>query len=309
MAPHRPTGEKQSFTTFGWQGINLTVLSEWTLVSTRGDRRAGYVRLDDERRARLELRWEKTDRLTPPSRGVDRYLDKLQKSARKEGTDLSVQRNLRLARPPGKDVECYRWVGEQQAVAMLSRCEDCNRTLHIHLLGEPDEQLKSLARTVFSSVQDHPDDGVELWRFFDVEFESPVHLPLKRQSLKVGCIRMCFATRAARLEFVRVSLAEVLLADRALEEWFREFYAKFLKWRTYSLEADQVKGHPGLRVEGRVPLVLNPLRVLGRDRQMRAACWHCEQTNRLMICSFEGLQREAGVFQDALASSVCCRGA
>ncbi len=308
MAPNAAPRQSRTYDTFGWQGIALTVPAHWQMVYTQGDRKAGYVRLADEEQPRLELRWETLKKTQPPGDAVDVYVAKLQKTARREDRELTVRRNLGLASPPGKDVECYRWVGEQQAVAMLSRCQDCHRTVHVHVLGEPEESLKSLARTVFASLRDHPVDGREVWRFFDVEFSVPEGLVLKRRDLKAGGVRMKFAGKSCVVEFVRVSLAQVVLERTGLEEWFRDFYAAFLKWRLCEVEQAQVKGHPGLRLRGRARLAVNPLRIVGRRRVVRAACWHCEPTNRLMICSFDGLERRANFFEEALESFRCCAG-
>ncbi len=306
MAPESPSSRRRAYKTFGWQGLSLTVPEHWTLVTTRGGRESGYVRLADSEMPRLEVRWEKSDQLNPPSRTVDKYLSKLRKSARKEGTELEVHRDLRLAAPPGKDVECYRWVGEQQAVAMLSRCTDCLRSVHVQLLGGAGEQLKSLARTVLASLQDHAPDGWDLWKFLDVEFKSPAGPKLKGYKLHAGCIRMPFKQRGLSLEFVRVSLAEVLLSGASLREWFLDFYEKQLRRRAFRLEERTIKSHPGLMLEGRARLYVNPLAVVGRRRVLRAACWRCEQTNRLMICAVDGLEGKVDLFCEALESFKCC---
>ena len=298
--------DARTYDSFGWHGITLTVPAHWQMVYTEGNHKDGYVRLADQERARLELRWERLKEPLPPAGAVDAYVAKLRKDARKEDRELTVQRNLGLASPPGKQVECYRWVGRQQAVAMLSRCPECRRTVHVHVLGGPEESLKSLARTVFASLQDHPEDDYVLWRFFDVEFRAPEGMALKRRSLKAGCVRMKFKGLSCTLEFVRVSLAQVILAEKELEEWFRDFYSGFFKWRTCQVEEAELKGHRGLRLRGRAWLVVNPLRLLGRRRVVRAACWHCEETNRVMICSFDGLERRLGFFQEALESYRCC---
>ncbi|MFO8007413.1 MAG: hypothetical protein R6V05_06720 [Candidatus Brocadiia bacterium] len=306
MTADHPDAERRSYTTFGWEGITLTVPSDWILLATHGKREDGYVRLGDGQRARLELRWEKTGSTAEPAVTVSSYLAKLRKTARKDGVELTVQRDLGLASPVGKQVECYRWVGDRQGLAMLSRCGDCRRTVHVQLLGRPEEKLKNLARTVFASLQDHADDDAELWKFYDVEFRVPGGLPLRTRSLQTGCVRMIFGGRRERLEFVRASLARLVLADQELEEWFRDFYRARLKWRRYQVEDARIKGHSGLRIEGHVGWLANPLGLLGWRRMLRAACWHCTETNRLMICAYEGRRAEPEIFEPALESFTCC---
>jgi hypothetical protein len=254
----------------------------------------------------LELRWETGDATAPPARTVDTYLAKLRKKARKAGIEMAVQRDLGLASPKGKEVECYRWTADRQALAMLSRCSTCGRTVHVHLLGKPDEQLRNLARTIFSSLRDHSDDGSELWRFFDMEFRTPEGLALKASSLKTGCIAMTFGRRGLRLEVVRVSVADVALAGREMDAWFRDFYARNLKRRVARFTPASVKGHAGMAVSGRPWVLVNPLRFLGRPRAFRATIWHCEETNKLLVCAYDGPAREQDMLDAVSATLQCC---
>jgi len=306
MGADRERGSTRAYTTFGWQGITLTVPSNWDLVFTQGDYQAGNIRLADEDSVRLEMRWQPPERDRPPEVMVDAYVARLGQRARKDRVELSVRRALNLGSPVGKDVECYRWTAERQVLAMLSRCRQCGRVVHLHLLGRHEEALNNLARTVFSSLGDHAEGGTLLWKFLDVEFISPAGLPLADKSLQAGCVRMAFGRRLLRLEFVRVSLAEVLLARKGLAQWFREFYRKQLRRRSYEVRDASLKGHQGIDVSGRAWLLVNPLRVLGRARVLRGVCWHCDQTNRIFICSFDGPAEKASVLARAVDSVRCC---
>ncbi len=309
MVPDRVPPGSDGYKTFGWQGINLTVPPAWELVFTQGGHQSGYFRLADEDRTRLEVRWDASREALPPADTVSAYLDKLAKKARKRGDEFSCQRSLKLASPPQKEVECYRWAADGQGIGMMSRCAACGRAVHLQLLGVADESLRGLARTVFGSLKDHPDGDWHLWRFFDVEFRSPVGLRLLRPNLQAGCIRMLFGQGRTRLEFIRVSLAQVVLGGEGLAEWFPRFYAKALKRRSYSIRGTDVKGHPGIIVEGRPWLLVNPLRLVGRGRAVRVAVWHCQDSNRLLACCFDGPEADAGVLSDAVDGFRCCEGA
>jgi len=309
MNADRRSRTPRDYRTFAWQGISLTVPRTWDLVFCSGQYRAGYVRLADQEAVRMEMRWQTGSADRPPAEAVDAYIARLEKQASRGGRTLSVQRGLRLASPPGKQVECYRWLDRRQGVAMLSRCRDCGRTVHVQLLGEREEALRGLARTAFSSLRDHPDGPVMPWDFFDVRFETPVGLPLSGASLMAGCVRMRFGRGLMRMEFVRLSLAETLLAGRDLIGWFREFYGARFRRRRVRMDAVRVGQHPAVRASGRPWLLCNPLRLIGRGRVTRALCWHCETTNRLMICSFDGPEEEAEDFESAADSFHCCENA
>ena len=312
MVPQDAAGRTQragerSFKTFGWQGISLTVPENWELVFTQGSYQSGYVRLADEESVRMEVRWQAARGPGTPADAVDAHLARLKKDARKKGSAFDVQRELNLASPAGKTAECYRWTADNQALAMVSRCSACNRIVHVQLLGEPHEGLKALARTVFGSLRDHPEDGVLAWDFFDLRFRSPAALPLFKSSLQTGCIRMTFSRRLTRLEFVRLSLAQVLLAGKPLRGWFDGFYALPMKRRSYRLKEARIKGHPGVELEGQPWLFCDPLRMAGRPRVTRAACWHCEESNRILICGYDGpASAAAAMFEPAVQSFTCC---
>jgi hypothetical protein len=276
------------------------------LAYTQGTCESGRVKLTDEESVRLEVHWRTERRPSAPGPAVAAFLADLRKKARKDRVQLDVQRNLNFASPPGFDVECYRWTGDRQVLSMLSRCEECGRQVHLQLYGERGGQLRRLARTVFASLRDHSEDDTLLWSVYDVQFRTPVAMRLTGSSLQSGCIRLTFGKRGARLEFVRASLAEVLLARQSLADWFRTFHARRLRRRRYVGEEATVHGHPGLRVTGRRWALLDPGRLLGRGRVLRACCWHCDATNRLLLCAFDGREKGADCFEPALESFRCC---
>ena len=307
VAPRARKAGERAFKTFGWQGLSLSVPENWELVFTQGSYQSGYVRLADEESVRMELRWLAARGPSTPSTAVDAHLSKLKKAARKKGVAFDVQRDLRLASPAGKTSECYRWTADHQALAMVSRCGQCSRIVHVQLLGAPHEGLKALARTVFGSLRDHPEDTTMPWEFFDLRFRSPVGLPLFKSVLQTGCIRMTFSRRLTRLEFVRLSLAQVLLTGKGLRTWFDGFYGLPMKRRSYRLKEARIKGHAGVELEGAPWFFCNPLRLAGRARLTRAACWHCEETNRILICGFDGPKAAAAaMFEPAVQSFACC---
>jgi len=297
---------KWQFKTFGWQGIRVTVPEQWELVGTAGDYGTGYVRLADEKQTRLELHWEKSKKPVDPSGLINLYVGKLAKKAKKQKLQLSVKRDLNLASLKGRKTECYSWTSDIQSLGMLSYCEECGRLVHMHVMGEVREPLRNLARTVFASLADHPEDGKVPWRFYDVEFETPAQMNLRKKDLKTGCIHMLFSARRKELEFVRFSLARILLSDRSLKEWFEEFYSKTLKKYRYRIRQEQIKGHDGLFLQGSPSVWRNPLELLGRRWVVRTACWYCPKTNRLFVCGCRAASNDEELWREAVESFRCC---
>ena len=306
MASDSTPQQSRDFGKFGWQGINLTVPTEWELISTSGDFSSGYASLADQSRPRLQIKWDTADKETDPGGTVSRYVREVRKKAKKEGIELSVERHLNLASHRDKKVETYEWVGSERGLGMVANCGGCERIVHLAVLGEPEEQLRNLARTVFASLTDHPEEGGHRWKFYDVLFMSPAEIPLKRAHLKTGCIRLLFEKKGRQLEFVRVSLAEVLLGRQDLEEWFSEFYESELKHWGANITDRNWKEHAGLAVEGEPPLIFNPGRLLGRRKTFRAAVWHCAPSNRIFIVRYSGRGTDAETFREAVSGTACC---
>jgi len=50
--------EPAHWTRLGWHGIAFDVPEDWCPGQLEGDRANGYLRVEDESRVRLELRWE-----------------------------------------------------------------------------------------------------------------------------------------------------------------------------------------------------------------------------------------------------------
>ena len=62
------------WTVFGWQGITARLPEDWHLAALGGDRKAGYLRLDDSERPRLEIKW--SDASVDIDKALDKYLQK-----------------------------------------------------------------------------------------------------------------------------------------------------------------------------------------------------------------------------------------
>ena len=306
MPAEAPNNPGRQFKTFGWQGIRLTVPAEWEMVATRGDWESGYVALADGSAMRLQVKWDPAVKGTDPSDAASRYIRELRKQAKKDKAEITVNRQLNLASLSGKKLECYEWVSHKRGTGMVSRCDDCDRVVHVAVLGKKDESLRNLSRTVFASLRDHPEDGETLWKFYDVEFRSPATMRLRRSELKTGCVRMQLTGKRREAEVVRVSLAAVLLAKQSLREWLEEFYCSELKRMGREVRQETFHGHAGVRVDARPWLILNPTRLIGRTRRLAVACWHCEDSNRIFIVGHAAIRGDETEMRNLVHSVRCC---
>jgi len=307
MTAAKSSAGTRELKTFAWQGIRLTIPSDWELVSTHGNWDAGFVALADSSATRLQVKWEQPRGEAVPAEVVASYIKKLTKDAKRDKTDIKVNRQLKLASLKDKEIECYEWEAADSGTGMVSRCETCGRMAHVLVTGQRGESLHNLSRTVFGSLRDHPEDGLLAWDFFDLRFNVPDKMRLARQDLKTGCIRMLFRQKSGELEVVRVSLARVLLAKKSLAEWLCEFYAPELKRHKTEISECSLKAHPALRMAARPWLITDPARLIGRRRETRIACWHCEKSNRLFVVRHQGRPEGKEILEKTLESVECCQ--
>jgi hypothetical protein len=116
---------------------------------------------------------------------------------------------------------------------------------------------------------------------------------------------MKFGRFRERLDVVQMSVAEVVLADRTLDQWYGEFFDRALRRRSLRTEDGRRNGHRSTEVHGRRWAWLDPLRVFGRGRLTRGAAWRCAQTNHLLACHYDGSPARRADF-DVVADSLLC---
>ena len=291
---------------FAWQGLYLSVPSDWNLGRVTGDYKSGYARLDDAEIVRAELEWrdtkENSRRPSPISKIVDRYVEGLEKKARKTGTPLTVQRRAKFLKDKTwldhNDYEAFTWDADFRAYNLARSCIECGRIVLLRVLCRPDERAEPQVERLFRSLRDHPADEHLYWSVFDFNFHTPRGYDLQKQELKSGHIQFSFQKRKLGCRVQRLSMASMLLKDRSLKDWYPEFFRKDLRDLKIEISETQVKGHPGLHVTGRPRSrwrqLLRPLPFLSpRPRQyMDSRVWICAETNK--ICIVDHLYRKKG---------------
>lgn len=311
---------------FSWQGVRLRVPDEWELGRVDGDASSGYARLDDARMVRAEIEWR-----AAPVRGarrpvtdlVDRYIEQLQKKADKSGMEFSVQRQAKFLRDKrwleGSEYETFIWEADYRAYNLARACPDCQRIVLLRVLAPVGENAEALVNQVLPSLEDHPreaDGGRMLWCVYGMRFLAPPEFELSEYELKSGHIRLTFTTDGGNrsLRIHRLSMAQMLLRDRDLAEWYPSFFHKDLRDFKHSVTAADVRGHPGARVQGeprsRWRQILRPLPLVNPRprRYLQGAAWHCPDQNR--ICAVEYLSKKRpegddGLLKELIDGYVC----
>jgi len=300
--------------TFGWQGITGRVPGDWTLGAIGGDHKAGYLRLDDSNRPRLEVKWSEQN--VDLDRALGRYLTAVRKRGRGRGRSLQVDDHARvLSRRSKRDkrLRGFSWSGDERAEGVIWRCSKCGRTVVAQVITAPSDRDQDLARAVLTSLEDHGRDGRYTWALYGMEFEAPEDLRLDRQKLMAGYLELAFAAGRRKLWARRWGMADVALAQRDLQHWYEveEVRRRDVTWECEPAPVAGHDEHDGLAVTGHRRRGLHRARRwVERLLRLRIASdfdgrvWHCPQSNR--IYSVEGVHHEDARVVLEVAASVRC---
>jgi len=275
---------KEKWTTFGWLGVNFEVPESWNLGRVNGDRKKGYLRLDDEIFTRLELRWEKKRGVPDIEKIVARHVNELDHSAKRHKVSFEVKRNLGFFRlRDSRYHECFYWEGDYKVFNLIFKCEASQVTYLLRLFFKKTANMRVYAKRIFESFSDSPAGDDELWGFFGFQFCVPKGLVLEKTSLKAGCYEVLLADKASEIEVIRLSIAATLLKGRSLKDWFFEFYKKRLGRLDVRVAAARTGGHEGIEVVATPKGNRRVLPLFRSKTVLRARCWHCDEGDKLYI--------------------------
>ncbi len=246
-----------------WYGITLSVPDEWNPGQLVGDPRSGNVRLDDAQIVRVEVEWKEAGGNPEVARIVDRYVEGLAKNAQKQKQALSVERRVPidgLGHSALSGAECFRWKGTFEVTTLAGYSEITDRLLFIRVMNRPDEDANELLADLFNSVGDTGPDDWQPWGLYGLTCRTPPDYPLEEYDLKSGHIRLLFKKDKALLRIDRLSLARTLLSGSTLADWYRDFFAKDLRFIDTDIHDQNdgtitIDGAP----KGRVQSLLQPL--------------------------------------------------
>ncbi len=292
---------------FGWQGITLRIPPDWNLGRVDGNYQSGYARLDDDQIVRAEVEWrEGKKRQLSVEALVDRYVEGLEKKAKKTDLPFSVNRRARFLKDKrwleGSEYELFVWEADFRTYNLARACPQCGRIILLRVLTRLQEKAEELVDSIFRSLEDHPREGRVSWSIYGLHFEMPEAFQLAGQELKSGHLQLNFTRDRQTCRIHRVSLAHLLLKDVRLAEWYQGFFRKQLRDFRIEVEDQDLNGHPGLWVRGQPrsrwlqlirPLpFLNPKPRLFQDSRV----WRCAAADK--ICIIDHLYRKREEAED-----------
>ncbi len=303
------------WTLFAWHGLKLEVPLEWNPGKITGDSNAGSVRLDDPTLARLEIEWKDArgdERVAPI---VDRFVDGLAQSARKEKKRIDIDRSPEagwIDLPDARSPVFFSWQAEHLVHALVFYSPPSDRLLFVRIRTRPDEDARDSISRILNSIRDTSPEGHRTWALYDLVCSSPPLFALETYELKSGHLRLCFQHGQNMLQVDRLSLARVLLKRRTLLEWYQEFFRKSLRQVNLDVLETGVGNHPGLQIRGKPKSrwrgLLMPLPFWNvRPRlNMEARVWTCSHGNKIYVVhTYYKKQKDAADIENARNSVIC----
>lgn len=305
---HKMNSGSKDWTFFGWEGISFLIPGDWDLSLVEGGGRKGYFRIDDPHMARVEVKWEKARGHFSPAKIADRYIRTLKKAAKKTD-NFGVEREIKI---DGAQSILRRGKGELFAVRHESlhsycvtwNCESCNRVFLMRVLGNAGEDFEEIVRKIYGSLKDHSVRGMNTWSIYGFIFKLPEDFVLERRSLLSGRIRLTFKKKSEirfggqeRLQIERLSLADLLLENNSLENWFGSFFKKDLRPFEYHLEEEEGLKHETLRISGVAKRKFVSPGCLGKRRLLDGFLWSCPQSNKIFLLMRTDTTADKGVLK------------
>ena len=325
------------WTTFGWAGITLSIPNDWEISGISGDQKSGYLRLDDAEMPRLELKWSEDKRRRGVNKDdlhsvLDEYFKLVRKSYRRKGKKKSGSNDLNIKREVDffkKDDDVplhapifFQWRGDIFAHGVIYHCPNSKRITIAQVMGQTRQGLRAISIPLFLSLKNlttGESDSHFLWSAYQMSFRTPQRYRLEKQQLLSGYLLFSFIDsgplldRKRRLSVERYGLADVLLKNCGLEDWFRNQYRKSLQGFGYQLKKkddgiDQefiLVGQEN-RLSDNIPL--QPVQNLDRLQRRKSVAAHvrlCRLSNRIFVVQSVSKQ-EALPVVNGVASSICC---
>ena len=302
--------EVERTTLIGWRGISVRVPEEWTLGAVGGDRKAGYLRVDDEKMPRLQVKWSRGR--IDLERKRKEYVKRLTKRRRK-ATGLEVTTETRVVSrraKPKKEIVGYAWRGPQCGMGVLWNCETCERAVIAQVSWTPDEEGHEIARAVLESLEDHGVGGWDTWGIDGLAFLAPEAYRLEGWRRMTRYLEVRLEQGGASLKVARWGMVPMVLDGRPVREWY-EAENERRREVEWSGEEETVRGHEGMRAWGRRRRLAGGLRKAAARAvrrqtmdQFEAYAWHCPESNRLYLV--ESVHGRGGEITKGVVDSIQC---
>lgn len=332
-------------TVIGWQGMRCLLPPDWNVTGFSMSREEGYLRVDAPGNSTLtvQIRWFNAARggqgsqtlsqmLAPGLRrllrrpeppqerpnlrtDLESLLKETAKQSRRERA--AFESTVRPEKTEGADGERtaigYSWSGAGRGQGKIWHCRACNRVVVAQVLGLQKDQsaIAKVASELFSTLQDHAEDGYDRWALYDLQLDVPESFRLDSQKLLSGYLRLVFARGAERIFVDRWGLANMARKRFTLQEWFAN-HAAFPRIRSAVSAGIEINAHQALHY-------VRPFGMMDRLSALREArgvlrrfpvryeggAWECEESNRIYAVQVLSGRDSADLWKDVVRRCVC----
>lgn len=297
----------EQFAAVGWQGITLKTPADWSLVGVSGDQKKGYFRADGPIASAVEVRWSRAAGKTPDLMAKGReFLATLEKASSKKKVKFSSK-----LREEADGSVSFNWRANELGQGRLWYCSECDRVTIAQVVSARDENVSHIVPVMLDSLRDHRDDGWKDWALYGLEFAIPANYRIEKQSLMSGYLSLSFKDRAKTLVVERWGLASTLLAKDSIEEWYRKDAIPDVKGYRVRMEQDKVRGHEGIRIDGRRAGIRQAVKALAYSLTLHphpgfltGYAWYCPESNRLF--SVRATHPEGEEIAEKVRDSITC---
>jgi hypothetical protein len=287
-------------------GVSLRAPRDWSPVAVSAEGQQGYLKVVSPDTRYLELKWEKPKGVISVPDALEKYLGRLERTAKKSRTPISIRRRVKgltTSRPAEQAPIGYAWEADRKAEGCIWHCGDCGRLVIAELVGDPDDDL-TLAQELLNGIQDHGDEGWNTWALYGLTVRAPEGYSMEKHTLMTGHQRFQLRHGGATLEAQRWGLAEIALRGTTVREWFEQREAARLRRYAYRVEDVEVNGHPGHRLSGRDRVWFGAVKALRAPATMvwprffvQGYVWRCPEANRIFAVLGEQSRRSDLVSQ------------
>jgi hypothetical protein len=149
-------------------------------------------------------------------------------------------------------------------------------------MARPGERLQPIAARIFESFRDHAVDGEVLWSVYGLTCSTPEGFELADSSLHLRRIELTFRREGDEIAAGRFSLARIQLQEGPFASWLLSNYRKELSRFKVELDEEEYRGHPALRLSGRIALP-NIRAVLRPRMRLTGRAWQCEEEDKIFV--------------------------
>lgn len=332
-------------TVVGWQGIRCLLPPDWNLTGLSMERDSGYLRIDAPSNSAMTVqirwtnaakpaqtnpnlysflqphyrRWRKIPEPPVPKPDLKANLEKLLKDNSKQAKKgkVTFESSIKPEKTEGAGGERtamnFTWTGAGRGQGKIWYCQTCHRIVVAQVVGGAKETsaMSAIASQLFASLQDHSDDGYDLWALYDLQAYVPEDFRLESQKLLSGHLHLEFGRGAERIVIDRWGLASITLKKFTLKEWFQAHALIKHKGLTES-EFETPRGHTALRYEGAIPL-FSRARILRESKgslrrfpsRYAGGIWECPNSNKIYAVQILHNKRTEGLWEEVANRCVC----